>query len=445
MKEKFSDQPLRGMADRFPPDLREENWILNNIREISKKYAYEEFETPLLEPVDIYAAKSSEELINEQSFIFESKKQERLILRPELTPSLARMISRKSQEMKKPIRWFSIPICYRYERPQRGRAREFKQVNFDILGDIGIMEEIEIINITTDIFTSFGATSNQFQIFYNNRRLVDAIYKFILKIPENYYMKIYKALDKSDKLEEDEYQKYLRDTFNDEKLVDNILQLNGIDDIKNLPYDNIPNDFFNSRGYKEIKRFQELLEATKLEEYCTFSAGVVRGLDYYTGTVFEVFDMGEKNRRSIFGGGRYDDLLDLFSNEQISGMGFGMGLLSLKLFLRTYNLIPEKVKEFDYSNIIYLTTFNEELAHLSIQLAQKLRDVGFGCLIDYSCGKLRNQISKANDLNCKLVAIIGPQEQEDKSITFKNLLTNTQKSLKLKDLNKNVLEDLLEK
>ena len=445
MKEKFNNQPLRGMADRFPPDMREEYYIINKIRDISKKYIYEEFETPLLEPIEIYAAKSSDELIYEQSFTFTSKGGDELILRPELTPSLARMISRKSQEMKKPIRWFSVPTCYRYERPQRGRARSFKQINFDILGEISLLEEIEIFNISVDIFTSFGATSDQFQIYYNNRRLIDAIFKFILKIPDTFYMKVYKALDKSDKMEDEEYQKYLMDTFNDDKLVKNILQLNEINDIENLPYDNIPNEFYNSQGYKEIKQLQKLLKETNLEEYCTFSAGVVRGLDYYTGTVYEVYDMGEENRRAIFGGGRYDDLLTLFSNEQISGIGFGMGLLSFKLFLRTYKLIPENVKELDYSNIIYITTFNEKLAPLSIKLSQKLRKMGFECLIDYSCGKLGNQISKANELNCKAVVIIGPKEQEEKSVTIKNLLTNTQKTPKLKDLNVKVLEDILKK
>jgi len=429
MKEKFSTQPLRGMSDRYPPDLREENWILAKIREIAKKYVYEEFEGPLLEPIEIYAAKSSDELVYEQSFISETKKGQKLILSPELTPTLGRMVARKSQEMKKPIRWFSVPTCYRYERPQKGRTREFKQVNFDILGDNSLLAEIEIFNITANIFTIFGANSKQFQIYYNNRRLIDDIYKFILQIPENYYEKIYKALDKSDKMEEGEYLAYLQDTFNDRQLIDNILQLNEIDDIENLPYDSIPKEFFNSRGYKEIKMFQELLKQTNLEEYCTFSAGVVRGLDYYTGIVFEVFDTGEENIRPLFGGGRYDDLLSLFSNEQISGIGFGMGLLSLKLFLRTYNLIPENVREYDYSNTIYITTFNEEIATLSIEIAQNLRKMGFECYLDYSCGKVGNQIKKANDLKYKVVLIIGPKEQASNSITLKNLIDNAQETI----------------
>lgn len=438
MSKKFSNQPVRGMTELYPSDVREEQWILDKCRDVAKKYAYEEIEAPLLEPIEIYAAKSSEELVNEQSFICEKKKGEKLILRPELTPSLARMLSAKSQELKKPVRWFSIPICYRYERPQRARAREFKQINFDILGEDGLLAEIEIFNITVDILTSYGATSRQFQIYYSNRRLVDSICKYILKIPEKLYPQIYQALDKSDKLEEDEYRKYLVDTFKDDELADNLIQLNTIIDIENLPYDNIPDEFFNSRGFQEINKLQELLKKTNLYEFCTFTAGVVRGLDYYTGTVLEVFDTGEENRRALFGGGRYDDLLSLFSSEQISGIGFGMGLLPLKLFLKTYNLIPDDVKERDYSNIIYVTTFDEEFAPLSIKVAQRLRKTGFDCYLDYSCGKIGNQIKKANALKCKVVLIIGPEEQKNKTIALKNLKDNSQESIEFTDIVKKI-------
>ncbi|MFX0044064.1 MAG: ATP phosphoribosyltransferase regulatory subunit, partial [Candidatus Hodarchaeota archaeon] len=165
MSKKFSTQPIRGMEDYYPSDLREVNWIIETIRDIAERYCYEEYETPLLEPIEIFAAKSSDELVNEQSFTVEKKKGERLILIPELTPSLARMVAKKSQELKKPIRWFSVPTCYRYERPQKGRRRSFKQPNFDILGDESLYADLEIFNIIVDIFTEFGATSEQFQIY----------------------------------------------------------------------------------------------------------------------------------------------------------------------------------------------------------------------------------------------------------------------------------------
>ena len=225
MSKKFSTQPIRGMEDYYPSDLREVNWIIETIRDVAERYCYEEYETPLLEPIEIFAAKSSDELVNEQSFIVEKKEGERLILIPELTPSLARMVAKKSQELKKPIRWFSVPTCYRYERPQKGRRRSFKQPNFDILGEESLYADLEIFNIIIDIFTEFGATSEQFQIYYNSRRFMDSVCKFILKISEDNIPLVYKVLDKSDKMEDDEFEKYVIDTFKDEVLIQGIFKL----------------------------------------------------------------------------------------------------------------------------------------------------------------------------------------------------------------------------
>ncbi|MBY9006697.1 MAG: ATP phosphoribosyltransferase regulatory subunit, partial [Candidatus Lokiarchaeota archaeon] len=164
------------------------------------------------------------------------------------------------------------------------------------------------------------------------------------------------------------------------------------------------------------------------------SSGVVRGLDYYTGTVFEVFDTGEVNRRAIFGGGRYDDLLSLFSNEELSGIGFGMGVLMLKLFLETYNLIPEDIAENNYSDIIYITSINKKVAPYAHEIAKKLREEDFPCIIDYRFENLANQLSKANDLGVMISIILGPKEMEQKKITIKNMVSEEQKTIDLKDL-----------
>jgi histidyl-tRNA synthetase len=226
MSEKFSTKPLRGMEDYYPPNLREINWIIDTIRDVADLYSYDEFESPKLEPIEIFAAKSSDELVYEQSFLVEKKKGERLILIPELTPSLARMIAAKSQELKKPIRWFSVPTCYRYERPQKGRKREFKQINMDILGENSLYAELEIFNAVVDIFLEFEATSDQFQIFYNNRRFIDSVCELILNIPKDKLQLVYKVLDKSDKMEESEYEKFVLDSFQDETIVQGIFRNN---------------------------------------------------------------------------------------------------------------------------------------------------------------------------------------------------------------------------
>ncbi|MFX1495626.1 MAG: histidine--tRNA ligase, partial [Promethearchaeota archaeon] len=376
---KFSKLPLRGMEDFYPSDVRLLNWILYTIKDVIELYGYEEYVSPLLEPVEIFAAKSSDELVNEQSFVVEKKKGQRLILRPEITPTLARMVARKSQEIKKPIRWFSIPTCYRYERPQKGRKREFLQFNADILGENSLYAELEIFNISVDILTSFGATAKQFQIYYNNRRFIDSVCRLILEIPEDKMRLVYKVLDKSDKMEESEFEKYIIDSFQDEYIVQGILKLKDATNLEELlkKFDKIPEEFYKSDGYNELITLERLLKEAGLSDYCSFSSSIVRGLDYYTGTVFEVFDTGKENIRAIFGGGRYDDLLSLFSEEQLSGIGFGLGVLMLRLFLKTYDLIPDDIAEKDYTDTIYIASINDNVAPYAMELAKTIREEDF--------------------------------------------------------------------
>ncbi|MFX0030908.1 MAG: histidine--tRNA ligase [Candidatus Hermodarchaeota archaeon] len=436
MSKKYSKEPIRGMDDYYPPDLREVNWIIETIRDVVERYCYEEFETPQLEPIEIFAAKSSDELVNEQSFIVEKKEGERLILIPELTPSLARMVAAKSQELKKPIRWFSVPTCFRYERPQRGRRRAFKQPNVDILGEESLYADLEIFNIIVDIFTEFGATSRQFQIYYNSRRFMDSICKFILRMDDDKLPIVYKVLDKSDKMEEEEYEKYVIDTFQDEFIIQGIYKLKDVKSVNDLlkKFDNIPEEFYKSEGYIEIINFEKLIKEVNISNYCTFSSGTVRGLDYYTGIIYEVFDTGKENIRSIFGGGRYDDLLSIFSDEKITGTGFGMGVYTLSLFLKTYNLIPEEIREKDYSDTIYIASVSEELSTYAFEVARIIRDEDFPCMIDYRFKNLKNQISRANELGITIVLIVGPEELSEKKVTIRNMISQEQQMVNLDDL-----------
>jgi len=436
MSKKLSTKPLRGMEDYYPSDLRETNWIIDNIRDVADLYDYEEFESPSLEPIEIFAAKSSDELVNEQSFIVEKKKGEKLILIPELTPSLARMITAKRQELKKPIRWFSVPTCYRYERPQKGRRREFKQINMDILGEDSLYVDLEIFNIIVDIFSEFGATSKQFQIYFNNRRFIDSVCELILKVPKEKIPLVYKILDKADKMEDSEYEMFILDKFQDEIIIQGIFKLKepaSLEDLLNR-FEDISEEFYDSIGYKELTSFLQLLEDADISEYCTFSPGVVRGLDYYTGIVYEVFDTGKENIRSIFGGGRYDDLLSLFSDEKITGTGFGMGVLMFSLFLKTYNLIPEEIREKDYTDTIYITSISENVSNYALKLAQMIRAEDFPCIVDYRFSNLKNQLSKANELGVLIVLIIGPKEMEQNEVTIKNMRTEEQETIKISSL-----------
>ena len=436
MSKKFSKDPLRGFKDFYPEDLREFNWIVENIKDIAEIYSYEEFKSPQLEPIEIFAAKSSDELVNEQSFIIEKKEGERLILIPELTPSLARMIARRSQELKKPIRWYSNPTCFRYERPQRGRRRMFNQINFDILGENSLYAELEIFNIIVDIFNEMGATAEQFQIFYNSRRFIDEMCKNLLKIPQEKIPMVYKVLDKADKIEEGEFEKFVSDTFEEEFIIKGILKLKDAKSVEETLsfFETVPQEFYNTEGYLELVNFQKLLKESGLSDYCTYSSSVVRGLDYYTGIVFEVFDTGKENIRSIFGGGRYDDLLSLYSDEKISGIGFGLGVLMLTLFLKTYDLIPKEVYKKDYTDTIYIASVNEKGSTYAIELARTIRDEDFPCIIDYKFKNLKSQLKKANELGILIVLIIGPEEIERNKVTIRNMVSEEQKSVNSEDI-----------
>jgi histidyl-tRNA synthetase len=436
MSKKFSKEPLRGMDDYYPPELREVNWIIETIRDVVERYSYEEYETPQLEPIEIFAAKSSDELVNEQSFIIEKKKGERLILIPELTPSLARMVAARNQELKKPIRWFSVPTCFRYERPQRGRRRAFKQPNVDILGEESLYADLEIFNIIVDIFTEFGANSRQFQIYYNSRRFMDSVCKVILKISEENLPIVYKVLDKSGKMEETEFEKYVVEIFQDEFTIQGIYKLRDAKNVKELlnKFDSIPEEFYKSEGYIEITNFEKLINEVNISNYCTFSSGTVRGLDYYTGIIYEVFDTGKENIRSIFGGGRYDDLLSIFSDEKITGTGFGMGVYTISLFLKTYNLIPEEIKEKDYSDTIYIASISEDLSTYAFEIARIIRDEDFPCIIDYRFKNLKNQIKRASELGITIVLILGPEELSEKKVTIRNMISQEQKTIDVDQL-----------
>ena len=426
---KFSTQPLRGLTDFYPEDLRVDKWIIGKIREVVEQYGYEEYDGPTLEPIEVFAAKSSEELVTEQAFIVEKVKGERLILRPEMTPTLARMVAAKIKELELPIRWYSVPNCFRYERPQRGRRREFRQVNVDILSNDGLNADLEIFNIITDIMKNFGITGEQFQIRWNNRRFLDELLLTVAKVPEGLRGQVYKMIDKREKMEPAEYEKWVRDTLQNDTAADRVLQIGSFHDVNALPFDNLPPEFSEARGVMEVRQFTEMINHAGLTPYCTFSPEVVRGLDYYTGTVYEIFDTGSENRRALFGGGRYDNLVDLFSDVQLPGTGFGMGVYVLGLFLATYNKIPPEVKLPDRSHGAYIAPLDASCLPFAITVAQQLRIQGKLAIVGYDCRKLGRQIETASKRGFPYVIIIGRKEVDAQSLTLKNLMNGEQQTV----------------
>lgn len=301
-EKKVPTEPYKGVRDFYPEDMEVQNYIFDVWKKVAKEFKYQEYSASILEYADLYRSKSGDEIVNEQMYVFTDKGDREVALRPEMTPSLARMIAARRKGLKLPLRWFSIPNCFRYERPQRGRRREHWQLNCDIMGIAGIEAEVEIISLAYKIMKEFGAKDEDFEIRINDRE----------KLKEKFKDKeLIKLLDRKDKMEEKEFIEAWKNI--DDKME------NWIIEPSNIVLQTI--DILEKQGIKAV-----------------FSPTLVRGFDYYTGIVFEVFDTNPENKRSLFGGGRYDNLLEMFGVEPLPTVGFGMGDVTIRDFLETHNL-----------------------------------------------------------------------------------------------------------
>jgi len=299
---KLSTDSYKGVRDFYPEDMAIQNYIFSVWKRVAEDFKYQEYSASILEYADLYKAKGerNEEIVNEQMYTFTDKGDREVALRPEMTPTLARMIAARRKGLKLPLRWFSIPNCFRYERPQRGRRREHWQLNCDIMGTAGIEAEVEIITLAYTIMKEFGAKDEDFEIRVNSRKLLE----------EAYGKNMLSLLDRKDKMEKDEFEAKWNE-------------------LSDKPYHDLSPS-------PEITEIMNALEAKGIKT--VFSPSLTRGFDYYTGMVFEVFDTNPDNKRSLFGGGRYDNLLEMFGVEPLPTVGFGMGDVTMRDFLETHGL-----------------------------------------------------------------------------------------------------------
>lgn len=311
MNKGLSTEHYKGVRDFYPEDMRVQNYIFSVWRKVAEARGYEEYSASLLEYSDLYKSKGNEEIVNEQTYSFTDRGGREVTLRPEMTPTLARMVAARRKSLKFPLRWYSIPNVFRYERPQRGRRREHWQLNCDLVSIAGISAEIEIISLAHAIMKSFGAKDKDFVIKIGDRQRVEKAIQAFGVSKEN-IPAVFRLIDKKGKMPEDERLSKLEEL--------------GYKYTKVLTF---------SPDFKELKESLEVKDKiTNIE----FEEDIVRGFDYYTGIVFEVFDTHEANRRSLFGGGRYDNLLEIFGVEPIPCVGFGIGDITIRDFLETHNL-----------------------------------------------------------------------------------------------------------
>ncbi|GAB4145219.1 MAG: histidine--tRNA ligase [Patescibacteria group bacterium] len=340
----LSTSPYKGTTDFLPADFNKRNYIFRKWRECLDKFGYEEYETSLLESAEVYRLKSGEELGTKQIYSFQDKGDRLIALRPEQTPSLARLVADNFGQLRMPLRWYSIPNCFRYEQPQRGRRREFWQLNVDMIGVEEGWADVEIIKMAAETMLAFGAKKEDFTIFYNHRGVLDSFLEEVGVQPDQ-KPGVYKVLDDWSRVTIEESEAALSQVLTEDKAKNHILcLLEGMDKEVDL-WDDIADDEF-----PEFVKIQENLTTLLGDSVdIQLNPAIVRGLAYYTGTVFEVFDTNPENSRSLFGGGRYDNLLDLYG-KKAGCVGFGAGQVTMTDFLETHDLMPA-----EFSNAPKLT------------------------------------------------------------------------------------------
>ncbi len=413
--EKLSTQPYKGTRDFYPADMKLRNWFFDKIRKSLSLSAFEEYNAPMIESLELYIAKSGEEIAKEQTYNFVDRGGRSLAIRPEMTPSVARMVAAKVGELNYPLKWFSFPNMYRYERPQRGRLREFWQLNVDIFGCDTYEADLDVIESAISMLKAFGADETMFKVHINNRRFFNDVIAAIGGTDEEGSRKISKVVDRKNKVTRESYVKDLTELGLTEA------QIETIDSLYTMDVRSATALCQGSVGSAELLSLFDMLEKSGLDKYCVFDFGIIRGLDYYTGTVFEVFDEAPENNRAMFGGGRYDNLVGLFvKNAKISGVGYGMGDVTLENFLVTHGLVPELL---DNRAKVLVTRFDDVPYEEYLALVDAVRAAGVRATVYVGSKKFGKQIDFAVKEGFTHVLIMGGDELAKKIVKIKNLGT----------------------
>jgi len=411
-KAAISTESYKGVRDFFPEDMRIQKHIFGIMRKTAESYGYEEYGASILEPSELYEAKSGEEIVNEQTYTFTDRGGRKVTLRPEMTPTVARMIAGISKSTPLPLRWYSIPNLFRYEQPQKGRLREHFQLNVDIFGIEDTGAEIEVISLADSLMKKLGAKSSEYVIRINSRKIVSALYEKYGIAGEDAY-KLSKVIDKKNKISSDVFDKGLEMILKDkapEFKASNKEVINAIGE--------------NNPAVIELLEVIESLQALEIQNVI-FDQTLMRGFDYYTGIVFEIFDTHPDNMRSLFGGGRYDDLTSLFGGKKVAAFGFGAGDVTIKDFLDVHILLPQGEKNAD----VYIARTSETALPEAMKKAHILREVGLEVVVDLSGKKIGDQIKKAEKLNIPFVIFIGEEELASKTYKVKNIRTGTEETV----------------
>jgi histidyl-tRNA synthetase len=442
--------PVKGTRDFYPPEMAIRNFIIDGWKAVSLRNGFEEYDGPILEHLQMYTQKSGDEIV-EQLFSFKDRGDRELAIRPEITPTLARMVNQQINSLPKPIKWFSVPRLCRAERPQKGRLREFFQWNIDIIGieadtshPLGMMADAEIIFTTLDFLQYTGLTEKDIVVKVSSRKLLAAFLKNI-GIAEKDLDLMYALLDKKPKMPPDTFKALLDEKLSDRDKTSKILSFMETDSLSKIEKSLGVNPEVDE-AIEELLEHHRLLNEMDVGKFYKFDPSIVRGLAYYTGIVFEVHALGSE-LRAICGGGRYDNLLKDFGGPDIPAVGMGMGDCILEIFMREkdlledqiekptldYFVVPAGVMTFDYEDGTVKSTPEDE----AIKLMAQLRRRGFKADFSYKSSDLKKQLQEASAKNAKYCIIIG-DEFKDNNLIIKNMTTGQQETIKKDEFLKNI-------
>ncbi len=404
---------VKGARDFYPEQKALHSWMGELLRSVSHSFGYQEYDGPFLEKIDLYAAKSSEELVKEQSFVFPDRGGELIALRPELTPSLARMVAQRQGELVFPMRWWSFGPFWRYERPQKGRSREFYQWNIDLIGVDTPEADAELVAVAATFFKKIGLGPDLVKLYVNNRKLMNSQLEK-LGIPVDLHPGVFHLIDRRDKMQPDDWDAYSLEIG---------LKPEELEGLKRV--------LANPELWKEhpdFERFFNVIDAMGLRDYVVYDPGVIRGLDYYTGMVFEAFE--KDGGRAILGGGHYDNLVAAVGGDHLPGVGFAMGDAMIMVVLEKYGCLPQMPV---LDDAVLVTVFEESLIPASYAFTSVLHEAGVRAVCYPDAAKLQKQLKFADRMRVRYAVIMGPDEAAAGQVTVKNLAERTQETMSQAD------------
>ena len=410
----LSTDSYKGVRDFYPKDAAIQQYIFDTWTTTAQSFGFERYDASILEPSDLYKAKGAEneEMVNDQTYTFTDRGDREVTLRPEMTPTVARMVAGRRRELSFPLRWYSIPNLFRYERPQRGRLREHWQLNCDIFGTTDYTADIEIIALAYQCLLDFGAKPEMFEIQVNDRQLMNRLYQ-ALGVKDSMITGVTRLNDRRDKIDAQIYRTELKAIVGDGLMVEQIIMM-----------------LDNSDEQTDIVIGLAELGITNV----VFNKSLARGFDYYTGTIFEFKDVSGENPRSLLGGGRYDNLTTMFGGDPISGVGFGFGDVTMRDFLETHKLLPENIHALGVTVAVIPTDAEHNL--IAQKIAKEIRDHGVTVATDIGTKKVGKKISDAVDSGSQYIIVIGEDEVASQTFTIKNLKTSEQTTGPISELAK---------